>query len=120
MTRPAAALRGLSAAELAAAVAELQALRGATVLEVVPLAGAPGCDDLLLVLQLPQQALPQAAVEHARKAFVLLAPGGPRARVGTTSRRWPKDAFLRGPTRDALHRELAGATLHHLVQPDGE
>lgn len=116
MTSPREARRGLSAVELAAAVSELQALRGATVLEVVPLAGASGCDDLLLVLQLPLRA----EGEHGRKAFVHLAPGGARARVCTTSRRWPKDAFLRGPTRDALHRELASATLHHLVQPDGE
>ena len=110
-------LRGLEAAELAAAVAERQSLLSAVVLDVVPFAAPAGSnqpptDDLLLVLQL--------GGDTGRKVFVHLAPGGPRARVCTTMRRWPKDAFARGLTHDLLHRELAGATLHHLVQPAGE
>jgi predicted ribosome quality control (RQC) complex YloA/Tae2 family protein len=109
VARPGERARGLSAAELAAAVAELQALVGSVVLDVVPLQ-APA-DDLLLVLQ---------HGPDGRKVFVHVAPGGPRARVCTTARRWPKDAFARGATRDLLQRELGGATLHHVVQPDGE
>ena len=117
MAGPGSALRGLEAAELAAAVAELQSLLSAVVLDVVPFAAPAGSnqpptDDLLLVLQL--------GGDTARKVFVHLAPGGPRARICTTSRRWPKDAFARGLTHDLLHRELAGATLHHLVQPTSE
>jgi len=110
--RPGERARGLSAAELTAAVAELQSLVGSVVLDVVPIAVPPASDDLLLVLQ--------HGGEAGRKSFLLLAPGGPRARVGTTTRRWQKDSFARSPARDVLQRELAGAILHHVVQPDGE
>ncbi|MBM4062603.1 MAG: hypothetical protein FJ265_16125, partial [Planctomycetes bacterium] len=104
--------RGLSAAELAAAVAELQALCPATVLDVVPLLGPADADDLLLVLQPPGDLTP--------KAFLHVAPGGTRARVTVTARRWPKQALSRGPAWTLLQRELAGAALRHVVQADGE
>lgn len=105
-------LRGLSAAELAAACGELQALVGAAVLEAVPLAVPTGAEDLLLVLQSPTPA--------PGKVFVHLAPGGPRARVATTSRRFPAAAFARGPARDLLQKELAGAWLQHVAAAAGE
>jgi predicted ribosome quality control (RQC) complex YloA/Tae2 family protein len=112
MAAPGPAPRGLSAAELAAAVAELLALCGSTVLDVVPFAEPDGSDDLLLVLQ--------PGADGGPKVFLHLAPGGPRARVATTARRWHKHAFARGQTHDLLHRELAGATLQHVAQPTGE
>ncbi|HEX5053088.1 MAG TPA: NFACT RNA binding domain-containing protein [Planctomycetota bacterium] len=111
-SEPGPAPRGLSAAELAAAVAELQSLVGATVLDVVPLSAPPGDDDLLLVLH-PRE-------EAGHRVFLHLAPGGPRARVTTTARRFGKPDFARGPARDLLHQELAGATLQHVTQPPGE
>lgn len=105
--------RGLSAAELAAACGELQACcGGARVLEAVPLAVPPGSDDLLLVLQ--------SAGPAAGKLFLHFAPGGPRARVTLTTRRFGAEAFARGPARDLLQRELADATLQHTAASPGE
>ncbi len=112
MTAPAAPPRGLSAAELAAACGELRAWCGASVLEAIPLAVPPGADDVLLVLQ--------DRASDRRKAFLHLAPGGPRARVTLTTTRFPAEAFARGPARDLLQKELAGATLTHVAVADGE
>jgi hypothetical protein len=97
-------LRGLSAAELAAACAELHTLAGAVVLDLAPLVVPANADDLLLVLQCADGAQPS-------KRFLHIAPGGPRARLCTTARRFAAEAFARGPARDLLQRELLGATL---------
>lgn len=110
MSGPLPAARGLSAAELGAVLAALQPLLGSTVLDVVSLGVAPATDDLLVVLQLPSGG----------KAFVHVAPGGPRARITTTTRRFPKSSFRRCAATDLLQRELLSATLHHLGQPPGE
>lgn len=108
----------MSAAELAAACAELAAFRGAAVLDVSPLEVPPGSDDLLLVLQ------PSAAGDEARgaraKVFLHLAPGGSRARLCTTSRRFPADVAARGPARDLLLRELRNAALVRVLATPGE
>lgn len=98
---------GLTAGELAAATAELQALAGARVLDAVPLLAG---DDLLLVLQAPD----------ARKHFLHVALGAQRARVATTARRFGKAVFGRGPQRDTLAHHLADAQLQRIVQPPGE
>src|SRR5262245_21326666 len=111
MAMPGQPPRGLSPAELAAVVAELQALAGSVVLDIAPLATPPG-DDLLLVVQ--------RGGERGAKSFVHLAPGGARGRLTTTARRFGKDDFGRGPARDVLQRELLGATLWHIGQVAGE
>ena len=110
MATPGQSQRGLSPAELAAVLAELQALVGSVVIDLAPLATPPPGDDLLLVLQ---------RGERGPKSFVHLVPGGARARVTTTARRFGKDD-CRGPARDVLQRELLGATLWHIGQPAGE
>ena len=102
--------RGLSAAELAAAAPELQALAGATVLDVTPLAVTVAAEDLLLVLQ----------ASDGGKHFVHIALGGPRARVATTARRFDKARFARHQTRDLLRRELDNATLTGFTAAAGE
>ena len=109
-------LRGLSAAELTAACAELHTLAGAVVLDLAPLVVPANADDLLLVLQLPAGDDGSAP----RKQFLHIAPGGPRARLGTTARRFPAEAFARGPARDLLQRELLGATLTGAFATAGE
>lgn len=109
-------LRGLSAAELAAACAELHTLAGAVVLDLAPLVVPANADDLLLVLQLPANADGTAP----KKQFLHIAPGGPRARLGTTARRFPAEAFARGVARDLLQRELLGATLTAAIATAGE
>lgn len=107
MVSPADNPRGLSASELAAAVRELHAaLAGATVVDVAALSGN---DDLLLFLR-----------RDERKYCLHIAPGGNRARVTLTTSRFPKDAFATSPRLDALNKQLAGATLQRVVQPDGE
>lgn len=112
MATPGQPKQGLSAAELAEACAELRAWIGATVLDVAPLAEPPGSDDLLVVLQ--------ATPPGARKAFLHVAPGGPRARVTLTARHFPAAAFARGPARDLLQRELIGSTLADVAASPGE
>lgn len=108
--------RGLSAAELAAACGELQTLAGAVVLDLAPLVVPANADDLLLVLQ----TTPDAAGGAPSKQFLHVAPGGPRARLGTTARRFPATAFARGPAHDLLQRELRGATLTRAIATAGE
>lgn len=100
--------RGLSAAELAMAIAELQPLLGRSVLDAAPLATAAGEDDLLLVF------------DGQPKLFVLVAPGGTRARVGTTSLRFARDERRRGVAADICQRELAGAVLQNVAATPGE
>jgi predicted ribosome quality control (RQC) complex YloA/Tae2 family protein len=112
MGNPAPPARGLSAAELAAACVELQALAGARVVDAAPLQEPADADDLLLVLQPPGEA--------ARKTLLHIAPGGPRARLCPTIRRFGADAHRRGPARDLLQRELVGATLWDVVAAPGE
>lgn len=106
--------RGLTADELQLAISELRALcRGATVLDAVALLGTNGNDDVLLVLQPGGDA-------DAKKVFVHVALGGPRARVSLTARRWGRDARARGPGADLFQRELDNATLHDIEVSDGE
>jgi len=90
-------LRGLSAAELAAACAELQSLAGAEVVDVVRAVRTPADDDLVLVLA-------PSAGSGAGKQFVHVVVTGPTARLCLTTRRWPKGAL-----RPAPHLPLAGA-----------
>lgn len=116
--RPEGPPRGLSAAELAAACAELAAFRGAEVLDVTPLEVPPGSDDLLLVLQ--PTAGGDAAADRAPKVFLHVAPGGSRARLCATARRFPPEVAARGPARDLLLRELRAATLLRVVSAAGE
>lgn len=104
---------GLSAAELAAVVGELQPLLPARLLDAVPLAEPAEADDLLLVLQ-------GAGAGPPGKTFLLLAPGGPRARLVPTAHRYGKQAQRQGPARDALQRELADAELVAITASAGE
>ncbi|MEC9048338.1 MAG: NFACT RNA binding domain-containing protein [Planctomycetota bacterium] len=97
------AARGLTAAELAHALAELRALEGATLLDAVALIGTGGHDDLLLVLQ-PDDPI-------SEKAFVHVALGGARARVCTTARRFGRDQRARGAGPDLLQRQLQHSKL---------
>lgn len=89
-------LRGLSAAELDAACAELDALRGAIVVDVARVRRTTDDHDLLLVLSPP----------GGGKVFVHLVVAGPTARLATTSRRWPK-----GGSQPAPEWRLTGALL---------
>ena len=109
MFPPAEPMRGLSAAELADACSELHQLAGARVLEITPLALLPDAEDLLLVLQ-----------HAAGKSFLLVAPGGVRARITTTQARYRADLFARGPQRDQLAKELHAATLTRVLAAEGE
>ncbi len=111
MLAPGGATRGLSAAELAAALGELQVLAGATVVDVVGMRPPGGDDDLLLVLR--------TGTADA-KTFVHVALGGARARITTTSRRFGKDAFVRSPALATASRHLTEATLRRIVQTPGE
>ena len=109
MSTPAA--RGLSAAELALAIEDLRVYCSAAVLDAVALTGTGGHDDLLLVLQPPNEN---------RKAFLHVALGGQRARITTTKRRFGRTARRRGPGADLLHRELLDATLTAIHATSGE
>lgn len=106
------AARGLSAAELNLAIEELRVYSEATVLDAVALQGTGGHDDVLLVLQPPG--------DDARKVFVHIGLGGPRARVTTTQRRFGRDARARGPGADLFQRELQDATLTNIEAVPGE
>ncbi|MCA8952251.1 MAG: DUF814 domain-containing protein [Planctomycetes bacterium] len=105
--------RGLSATELAAAIAELgelEGLRGATVLDVETIVAAPAQGDLLLVLQPDSRA----------KRFVHVALGSTRARICPTARRFAKADCGRGPARDRLRQRLIGSKLTALTAAAGE
>ena len=103
------AARGLTAAELSIAIAELKALAGARVLDAVALLGTDGHDDLLVVLE------PRAP--GGPKTFLHVALGGTRARVCTTARRWGREQRARGPGPDLLQRDLRGSRLWSVEQP---
>jgi predicted ribosome quality control (RQC) complex YloA/Tae2 family protein len=103
---------GLTAAELAQVVAALRAdLTGCTVLDVARLIES---DDLLLVCSPPGDAL------DPRKRFLHVAPGGARARVCTTGRRFGRERMASSPQLDALRKALVGATLADWHHPAGE
>jgi predicted ribosome quality control (RQC) complex YloA/Tae2 family protein len=106
------AARGLTAAELNLAIEELRAYSEATVLDAVALQGTGGHNDVLLVLQ--------PSGDGARKVFVHVALGGPRARITTTQRRFGRDARARGPGADMLLRELQDATFAAIEAVQGE
>jgi predicted ribosome quality control (RQC) complex YloA/Tae2 family protein len=108
MTAHEEAPRGLSATELAAAVAELTGLVGRIVLDITPLAAAGGGDDLLVVF------------DGAPKTFLLVAPGGTRARICTTALRFSREERKRGIAADVLVRELVGAHLTSASATSGE
>ncbi|MBL8738585.1 MAG: DUF814 domain-containing protein [Planctomycetes bacterium] len=110
--------RGLSAAELAAVCCELAALHGAAVLDATPLAVPPGADDLLLVLQ--PRAAGDGSQDSPAKVFLHVAPGGSRARLCPTTRRFAAEVAARGPVRDLLLRELRGAELMRVQATPGE
>lgn len=105
-TGPAPGERGLSATELAAAVAELQVLRGAEVRDA-----ALVDDDLLLVLQ-------QAGQQQ--KQFLHLAPGSRRGRITVTRRRFAAAQQRSGPRVDAVRRLLVGCRLEAIGHEPGE
>jgi predicted ribosome quality control (RQC) complex YloA/Tae2 family protein len=99
--------RGLTPAELATVVAELgPVLVGATVAEVGLLAER---DDLLLFVDTP-------AGRHALQ----IAPEGRRARICTTRRRLPRQAFASGPRVERVAALLRGAVVRGLSQAPGE
>jgi predicted ribosome quality control (RQC) complex YloA/Tae2 family protein len=106
MAAPSQPPRGLSAAELAAACAELQSLRGATVVDVVRVPRTAADDDLVLVLG--DGPLP-------RKVLLHVVATGPTARVCPTARRWRK-----GTMQPATGFPLAGATLTAVRVVDGQ
>ncbi|HEB54070.1 MAG TPA: DUF814 domain-containing protein [bacterium] len=108
---PAPSSRGLTAAELGLAVAELRTLCPTTVRDAACLLGTGGHEDLLLVLQ---------ADATAAKVFVHIALGGTRARVTTTSRRFGRERRASGPAADALARDLRDAVLRELLHPADE
>lgn len=98
---------GLTAAELALAVAELQpALASAAVEDVVCLRER---DDLMLVLRM-----------GTGRHLLLFALGGARARITITTRRFAKEQFATGPQPDALRKLLHGAEVTGLQQAPGE
>ncbi len=68
-----------------------------------------GRDDLLLVL-----------AHDGRRHLLHLAPGGARARVTITGRRFGKGAFATGPHLDALRTRLRGAVLRACGHAAGE
>ncbi|MCR9247949.1 MAG: NFACT RNA binding domain-containing protein [bacterium] len=102
--------RGLTAAELAAAVAELNELCGAEVIDAKPITAAPAQNDLLVVLQ----------PEAGKKQFLHVALGSTRARVCTTSRRFTKEQFGKGPAHDRLQALLVGTKLVGIDVKPGE
>lgn len=111
MNEPGGPARGVSAAELGTAVAELQSLVGSVVADVTVVRAGGSDEDLLLVL---------AGDDAGCKRFVHVALGGTRARLTTTQRRFPKDAFVSRSPHSLLQRELAGARVQHIGATTGE
>ena len=87
---------GLTAAELALVLTELEPLLAAA--RVTDVARLVGRDDLLLFLELPD----------GRRALHI-APGGKRARLTLTTRRFRREEFATGPLVDRLRETLRGA-----------
>ena len=81
-------------------------LRGAVVVDV---AKVEGLDDLFLVLE-----------QDGKKRFLHVALGQDRARVTTTTRRFSRDEFARGPQADALRQRLCDARVTAIVPAPGE
>lgn len=100
-------MTGLSATELAEVLQELREdLTGA---EVADLARLNTGDDLLLFVQASE-----------RRRALHIAPGGPRARVCTTRRRFSSALFATGPRIDGMRNRLVGTTIDRIDQPAGE
>jgi predicted ribosome quality control (RQC) complex YloA/Tae2 family protein len=98
---------GLTSSELHAALAELKELLSeATVRDVARLSDR---DDLLLFLDTPQDSL-----------ALHIVPGGPRARITCTQRRFGKKSFQTGPLVDRLAQTLRGARITALHTTAGE
>ena len=112
MSEPGAPARGLSAAELGAAVDELQPFVGSTLIDATVLRAGGNDDDLLLVLS--------RTGDRPAKVFLHVALGGARARVAPTERRFAASEFVTGPAGDVLKRELDGARLQHIGAVAGE
>ena len=68
-----------------------------------------GRDDLLLCLDAGE-----------RRLLLLIAPGGQRARLGLTQRRFPRERFDTGPRVDQVRGILLGAGFQRAEQPSGE
>ncbi|MCA8955955.1 MAG: DUF814 domain-containing protein [Planctomycetes bacterium] len=103
---------GLTATELALVVAELgPRIAGTTVRDV---ARPRGVDDLLLFLDPPSPDAPRV------RLALHIAPGGPRARVTLTARRFARSGLQSGPLLESLRQQLLGATLGTPEQVPGE
>ncbi|MBK8976866.1 MAG: DUF814 domain-containing protein [Planctomycetes bacterium] len=94
----------LNATELTALLAELEARWSAAIVDGVAL--VKDRDDLLLFL-----------VHDERRQVLQVAPGGRRARVCTTARRFPAHRFASGPRVDRLAELLGGATVVRCSAP---
>jgi len=112
MDEPGGPARGLSAAELGVAVAELQSLVGSEVVDVAVVRAGGSDEDLLLVLATP--------TEPPAKRFLHVALGGTRARCTTTQRRFAKDEFVSRSPGSVVGRELVGARIRHVGATAGE
>lgn len=100
-------MKGLSATELAQAVRELEpTLCQAVVRDLARLADR---DDLLLFLDHPDG-----------DRALHLVPGGPRARITFTKRRFRKDEFQSGPLIDRLQLTLRGSRFESASVVPGE
>jgi predicted ribosome quality control (RQC) complex YloA/Tae2 family protein len=98
---------GLTAAELALALAEIEpALAGMRVRDAAKLAAR---DDLLLWFD-----------GDRGRATLQIALGAARARLTLTQRRFQRDEFETGPRIDQLREQLLGCALAGVVQPGGE
>lgn len=101
-------LGGLTAAELATAIAAIEA--GYARARVTDVARLHAGDDLLLFVETP---------EGARRALHVV-PGSVRGRITTTSRRFARHEFATGPLIDALRRRLDGACIERATAEPGE
>ncbi len=98
---------GMTASELTRVLEELPAeLTGLQIADTVKLADR---DDLVLFFR----------HEDTRRALIL-APGGPRARLCTTIRRYPRRDFATGPMYDQIAEYLRGANFVGSEQRPGE
>lgn len=98
---------GLTAGELRLVLDELEeALAGLAVADVALLVGG---DDLLLWFR-----------DEHRRAALHVVPGGERARLTLTRRRFPRERFLAGPRAELLRARLVGCRLQGVTQPAGE
>ncbi len=97
----------MTAAELATAAAALDTELAGGVVEGVGL--LHDRDDLLLFVRVGEE----------RRALQV-APGGARARVTITTRRFAKDAFATGPRHHRLEQLLVGARFERIATAAGE